>query len=75
MKKKKTEEVRPLIAIGPFPEGPKIGDRVKITDLKSTYYGREGVVVRKGNRGGFYILHEDGEEVYHPWGYEKIRSQ
>ncbi len=63
------------IEIGPFPEAPKLGEDVEITDRKSLYFGKIGKVVREGEKGGFWIMHQDGNEVYHPWGYQKINTQ
>jgi hypothetical protein len=46
-----------------------IGKTVEITNFRSAYYGQCGVVVDKGFKGGVYVRHDDGETVYHPWGY------
>lgn len=51
---------------------PKRGDRIRIVDPKSVYYGQEGVVDDIGMRGQLYVRHADGRVVFHPWGYEKV---
>jgi len=65
---------RPQIQVGPFPEAPKLGEMVEIIDPKSKYYGQTGKVVKEGKTGGLYIKHDDGQEVYHPWGWERVRK-
>lgn len=63
-----------MIHFGPFPEDPKQGDKVKITDYRSTFYGQVGVCEKQGERGGWWVRHEDGRLVYHPLGYQKVAT-
>lgn len=51
----------------------KAGESVVIVDPTSAYCGQIGVVDRRGDSGGLWIKHEDGQVVYHPWGYDIVR--
>ncbi len=52
----------------------KEGEMVRITDIRSVYYGQIGEVDREGKTGGLYIKHSDGQVVYHPWGFERVSA-
>lgn len=50
------------------------GSLVRITNTKSVYYGQTGVVVPyEATEKGWYVRHDDGEIVFHPWGIDVIR--
>lgn len=57
------------------PDEFKRGDKVKITDHVSAYYNKVGTVSNLSTlTGGLYVQYENGNTVYHPWGYELVEQ-
>ena len=50
-----------------------LSDRLRVTNRIFIHYGKIGVVVAKGERGGYYLKFEDRDSpVYIPFGFEKV---